>query len=159
MERKKLVRFTVDDDEIITKYFQMYKNNKHEALEILCAKLGYNHTKKAIEERYRSFLSKNTSPFTKEEDDVIIQSHMRLNNKWSKIAQILNTNRSGDQVKIRFAQLNRSGLRRKAKNKQNKKDETKPEKSMNKSDTSVRRFNQTLELDKSIYDISRLLNH
>lgn len=105
--QKTIHRFSHEDDEIIKRYFKKYANDRNLAIQKIQEQIGKHHKKKSIEERYRSFLSRNMNPFTQDEDRMIMQLHMLFKNSWASIAKQLQTNRSGDQVKIRFGQLTR----------------------------------------------------
>lgn len=105
--QKTIHRFTPVDDMIILKYFKKFPNDKSMAILKIQQEIGEQHKKKSIEERYRCFLSKNMEPFSPDEDVLILQYHTLYQNAWAQIAKRLATNRSGDQVKIRFSQLTR----------------------------------------------------
>ena len=62
-----------------------------------------NRTGKQCRERYFNQLNPiiNKQKFTKEEDQIILQSHQQFGNRWSKIKQFL-PGRTDNQIKNRF---------------------------------------------------------
>ncbi|PXF42920.1 Transcription factor MYB44 [Gracilariopsis chorda] len=62
-----------------------------------------HRTGKQVRERYLNYLSPKISqrPFSKQEDEIIIEKHRVLGNRWSRIAKFLN-GRSDNSVKNRF---------------------------------------------------------
>lgn len=104
MTKRTVHRFTKDEDYVIISETKKHNGNVKDAVQDIINVIGEMHSRRAIIERYRYFLSQNTKDWTKEEDNYILNSVKNVGTKWAKIAKTLN-NRSGDQVKIRFRQL------------------------------------------------------
>ena len=116
MTKRVIHRFSKEEDDIITEEVSKNGDDIHKALEVLEQKFGENHSRRSIIERYKGFLSQNREGWTKEEDQIIMDSFEIHRNRWTLIAKFLDC-RSGDQVKIRYKQLVKA-----------KKDRNKPEK-------------------------------
>ena len=106
MERKKccrkVKRFTHEEDALIKKFFHKYSASK--AADKLSALM--DRSKRSIRERYTKFLSLDSRPFSKEEDQIILDKHAEYGNKWKIIASFLQS-KSDIQTRIRFKQLTR----------------------------------------------------
>ena len=74
-------KFTAEDDVLILSLFHRYENNPQFALEKLQLIFKDKHSRKAIQERFRSFLGRNPEPFTEEEDKYILHAHQKMHNK------------------------------------------------------------------------------
>lgn len=103
MKTKSIHRFTTDEDIFIMQCVET--NGKNLGLSMAFDSIGEKHSKKAICERYRSFLSKDRSQFSKEDDEIILKASKQYKGQWAKISKLLHSDRSGDQVKIRYYQL------------------------------------------------------
>lgn len=103
---RRVRRFTKTEDELILSHFKEHLNS-----------MGYDfcinalfkifkgcHSKRAIRDRWKNFLSKDADSFTAEEDMLILYLHENLGNKWAYISRCLK-NRSSTQVRIRYNQL------------------------------------------------------
>ncbi|EAY21257.1 Myb-like DNA-binding domain containing protein [Trichomonas vaginalis G3] len=104
MSKREIHRFSKEEDDKIIAVFKRQKENTKRALDILEKRFRRTHTRRAIFERFKGFLSQNRDEWTKNEDKLILESYKIYGNKWAIIAKFLK-NRSGDQVKIRHKQL------------------------------------------------------
>ncbi|EAY06323.1 Myb-like DNA-binding domain containing protein [Trichomonas vaginalis G3] len=104
MFKRVIHRFSKEEDEKIIKEVKKHDNNIKWAVDVLEKKLGANHSRRSIIERYKGFLSQSRDNWTAEEDKLILDNYKIYGNKWAAIAKFLK-NRSGDQVKIRHKQL------------------------------------------------------
>lgn len=112
---KTVHRFSPDDDQIIQLIFKTYfeKEGEKYCLDKLEKIFSVNgkpyHDKRSIKERRMNFLIRNATPFTKEEDNLILKLQKKIGNKWSKMVRYFN-NRSARQINIRFKHLERKIL-------------------------------------------------
>lgn len=100
MLQRKVKRFTPEDDSLIRKYCNKYtiKNAVKKLSSIL------ERSERSIRERFTKFLALNCEPFTKEEDQTILEMQAQFGNKWKLIASYLHS-RSDIQTRIRYKQL------------------------------------------------------
>ena len=78
--------FTVEEDHQLMRYVQL---NGPRNWNVIASQMG--RTAKQCRERYTGHLAPhiNTSPFTAEEDRIIVEKHALLGNKWAAIARYL----------------------------------------------------------------------
>lgn len=71
--------------------------------------MGGGLTERQCRDRYMGFLNPklNTSPFTRQEDLMILDLHKKVGNKWKHIAKEMKTNRSNIMVRNRFYSLSK----------------------------------------------------
>lgn len=91
--------WTPEEDETIIKFVNQYGvKNWTKLAELLPGRIG-----KQCRERWRNHLNPevNTSPFTPEEDELLIELHAKMGNQWVKISEIMK-GRSDNAVKNRW---------------------------------------------------------
>lgn len=78
--------FTKEEDELIQKYVQ--ENGLKDLIKL--ENMLLNRNVKQIRERYRNYLNPEViqSPFTQEEDDLLVKSYPEYNGKWCEIVKL-----------------------------------------------------------------------
>ncbi|EAY22583.1 Myb-like DNA-binding domain containing protein [Trichomonas vaginalis G3] len=104
MSKRVIHRFSKEEDNMIIDEVKKHDDNIKWAIDMLVNKLKENHSRRAILERFKSFLSQSRGEWTTEEDKRILEYHNKFGNRWSLISKYFK-NRSGDQIKIRYNQL------------------------------------------------------
>ena len=96
--KKKRKIWTVEEDQIVLNLVV-----KHETNWQLISKVLKNRTGKQIRDRYINILdpSINHSPWTEEEDNILIKYYYKIGPKWSEISKFLN-GRPENMIKNRF---------------------------------------------------------
>lgn len=95
--------FTPEEDQLIIELHEKHGDNSWDLIKIA---LGLKDVRSA-RERFRTYLNKNNSPFTEEEDHIILDKYSIYGSKWTIISGYLK-NRSDIQVRNRYRQLTTS---------------------------------------------------
>lgn len=92
--------FTKLEDQIIQ---SLYDQHGEDCWEIVQAKLNLKD-KRSARDRYYSYLSRNSGPFSPIEDTILVNLYKTIGPKWKEIAKYLD-NRSAIQVRNRYRSI------------------------------------------------------
>ena len=97
-------KFTAEDDEVLKHLVEEFGENNW----LFIAERMPGRNPRQVKERWMYYLSPklNHSPWTKEEDDLLLQKQQEIGSKWVRISQFFH-NRTDAMVKNRFQVLKR----------------------------------------------------
>lgn len=102
-EKRHTKRFTPEEDETIMKEVEAQGDFK-KALSILEQKFAGQHSRRAISDRYKEYLNKNMSSWTRAEDKLLYACVQVYGTHWSRITAYF-IGRSAIQLRNRYRQI------------------------------------------------------